>query len=105
MIGRFGNGKMFSNLMTDDENDDSSDQISLIEQRIEDLAKTAERCRKIILASKIAISGGVVLLLVLILGLYGAGQAALLASIALLLGGIVSLGSNVSTLEQTEEAI
>jgi hypothetical protein len=88
--------------MTDDE--EETDEISAIEDRIEALAKTAERCRKFILASKIAIAGGVVLLLVVILGLFGTGQAAL-GSIALVLGGIVSLGSNISTLQQTEAAI
>jgi hypothetical protein len=95
---------MLSSPMTDDE-DDSPDAISDIEARIEALAATAERCRKSILASRIAIAGGLVLLLALILGLYGAGQVALLGSIALLLGGIVSLGSNIGTLQQTEAAI
>jgi hypothetical protein len=84
--------------------DEATDEIAAIEDRIEALAKTAERCRKFILASKIAIAGGAVLLLVVILGLFGTGQAAL-GSIALVLGGIVSLGSNVSTLQQTEAAI
>ena len=45
------------------------------------------------------------MLLVTILGLFGLGQAATLGSIALMLGGIVSLGSNVSTLQQTDRAI
>ena len=84
--------------------EEETDEISAIEDRIEALAWTAERCRKFILASKIAIAGGVVLLLVVILGLFGTGQAAL-GSIALVLGGIVSLGSNISTLQQTEAAI
>jgi len=88
--------------MTDD---DDADEISDIEDRIEALAEIAERCRKFILASKIAIAGGFALLLVVILGLFGAGQVAALGSIALVLGGIVSLGSNLGTLEQTEEAI
>jgi hypothetical protein len=87
------------NVTADD--DDSGDDIALIEQRLERLAETAERCRKIILASKAAIAGGVVLLLVIMLGLFGASQTAALGSIALVLGGIVSLGSNVSTLRQT----
>jgi curli biogenesis system outer membrane secretion channel CsgG len=39
------------------------------------------------------------------LGLFGTAQAAVLGSIALVLGGIVSLGSNVSTLRQTETTI
>ena len=85
--------------------DDQTDEISQIEDRIERLAEIAERCRKYILASKIAIGGGGALLLVAILGLFGTGQTAALGSIALVLGGIVSLGSNVSTLRQTESAI
>ncbi|MDE5441268.1 hypothetical protein GWG65_07340 [Bradyrhizobium sp. CSA207] len=84
---------------------DPTDEISDIEARIEALAEIAERCRKYILASKIAIGGGAVLLLVTILGVFGFGQTAALGSIALMLGGIVSLGSNVSTLRQTESAI
>ncbi|MDA9491247.1 hypothetical protein [Bradyrhizobium sp. CCBAU 11361] len=84
--------------------DDQTDEISQIEDRIERLAEIAERCRKYILASKIAIGGGGALLFA-ILGLWGAGQTAALGSIALVLGGIVSLGSNVSTLRQTESAI
>ena len=85
--------------------DDPTDQISDIEDRIEALAEIAERCRKYILASKIAIGGGGALLLITILGLFGTGLIAALGSIALVLGGIVSLGSNVSTLRQTESAI
>ncbi|WP_035967324.1 hypothetical protein [Bradyrhizobium sp. YR681] len=84
---------------------DSSDKISDIEDRIERLAEIAERCRKYILASKIAIGAGGTLLLITILGLFGTGPTAALGSIALILGGIVSLGSNVSTLRQTDEAI
>jgi hypothetical protein len=88
--------------MTDD---DLTDEISDIEERIEVLARTSERCRKFILASKVAIAAGAVLLLVVILGLFGAGQSAVLGSIALVLGGIVSLGSNISTLQQTDAAL
>src|SRR4029079_19387562 len=85
--------------------DDSIDEISKVEARIEELAEVSERCRKIILASKAAIAGGFVLLLVTILGLFGSSQVAALGSIAAMLGGIVSLGSNVSTLRQTTDAI
>ena len=88
--------------MTDDED---TDEISQLEARIEQLSEIAERCRRIILASKVAIAGGVTLLLIVILGLFGAGQTAALGSIALVLGGIVSLGSNISTLRQTDAAI
>lgn len=85
--------------------DDPTDEISDVEARIEALAEVAERCRKIILGSKIAVASGFALLLITVLGLFGAGESALLGSIALVLGGIVSLGSNVSTLRQTEAAI
>ena len=85
--------------------DDPTDEISEIEARIEELAEIAERCRKFILASKAATAGGVALLLVTVLGLFGSGQVPALGSIALVLGGIVSLGSNVSTLRQTNASI
>jgi hypothetical protein len=85
--------------------DDPTDEISLIEERLEELAEVSERCRKIILVSKAAIAGGVALLLVMMLGLFGSSQVAALGSIAAVLGGIVSLGSNVSTLRQTSDAI
>jgi hypothetical protein len=88
--------------MTDD---DPTDEISEIEDRIEALAESAERCRKFILASRIAIGGGGALLLIAILGLFGSGEVTAFGSIALVLGGIVSLGSNFSTLRQIETAI
>ena len=85
--------------------DDPTDDISLIEERLEELAEVSERCRKIILASKAAITGGFAVLVVTVLGLFGSSQVAALGSIAAVLGGIVSLGSNVSTLRQTTDAI
>jgi len=85
--------------------DNPIDEISRIEARLEELAEVSERCRKIILVSKVAITGGVSLLLVMVLGLFGSNQVAAIGSIAMVLGGIVSFGSNVSTLRQTTAAM
>ena len=90
------------NLMAED---DPNNEISQIESRLEELAEIAERCRKIILVSKVAIVIGSAVLLVMLLGLFTSNQAAALGSIAAVLGGIVSLGSNVGTLRQTMAAI
>jgi hypothetical protein len=93
-----------SKLKTTDQ-DNPTDEISRIETRLEELAEVAERCRKIILVSKAAITGGVALLLLMMFGLFGSSEVAAIGSIAAVLGGIVSLGSNVSTLEQTMAAM
>jgi hypothetical protein len=81
------------------------DVISRIEGEIEELAEVSERCRKIILVSKAAIASGVALLLFMMLGLIGSNQVAAIGSIAVVLGGIVSFGSNVSTLRQAKAAM
>lgn len=80
-------------------------QIASIEARLEQLAAEAERCRKFILASKIAIGGGIALMFAMLIGVVGSEAAVALGSIAAVLGGIVSLGSNTSTLQQTTAAI
>lgn len=85
--------------------DNPIDEISLIEAQLEELAEVVERCRKIILVSKAAIVIGVALLLVMMLGLFASNQVAAIGSIAVVLGGIVSLGSNVSTLRHTMAAM
>jgi hypothetical protein len=85
--------------------DDATDEISRIEAQLEELGEVAERCRKIILASKLAIAAGAGSLLVMMLGLLGSSPVAAIGAIAVVLGGIVSLGSNVSTLQQTMAAM
>jgi hypothetical protein len=57
------------------------------------------------LISKAAIAGGVALLLFAMLGFFGSNQVAAIGSIAVVLGGIVSLGSNTSTLQETMAAM
>jgi hypothetical protein len=57
------------------------------------------------LVSKVAIAGGVALPLFMMLGLFGSNQVVAIVSIAVVLGGIASLGSNVSALQQTMAAM
>jgi hypothetical protein len=85
--------------------DDPIDEISRIEAQLEELAQVRERCRKIILVSKAAIAVGVALPLFMMLGLFGSDQLVAIGSIAVVLGGIVSLGSNIGTLQQTVAAM
>jgi hypothetical protein len=86
--------------------DDSvRDQIAGLEQEIEALAESAERCRKVALAAKAAIVIGAAWLAALILGLIRPDAASLLGATAVILGGIVVTGSNATTARQTEAAI
>jgi hypothetical protein len=81
------------------------EEISRIEAQLEELAAVAERCRKVALVSKLAIAGGVALPLLMMLGLFEANEVAAIGSIAVVLGGIVSLGSNASTLRENMAAM
>ena len=91
--------------MTLMDEDNPIDEISRIEARLDELAEVSEQCRKIILVSKAAIAGSIALLLVTMLGLFGSNQVTAIGSIAVVIGGIVSLGSNVSTLRETMAAM
>jgi hypothetical protein len=85
--------------------DETIDEISRIEAQLEDLTEVCERCRKIEFVSRAAIAGGVAAPLLMLAGVFASSEAALIGSIAAVLGGIVLLGSNASTLRQTMAAI
>jgi hypothetical protein len=79
---------------------DPHEQIARLEAQIEAQAETVESCRKIMLVAKVAIAGGALLILAMILGLLRPELASLSGATAALLGGIVLLGSNRSTSDQ-----
>jgi hypothetical protein len=79
-------------------NDAPHNEIERLEERIELLSDSAERCRKIILFSKLVIVIGAVLLPAVVLGLVD--RTAMVGAIAALIGGIVAFGSNTSTLNR-----
>lgn len=71
--------------------------ITELEDRIEALSESLERCRKVAYAAKGAISAGAVVMVAQLLGLLGADVLWLLVAAILLLGGIVLAGSNSRT--------
>jgi hypothetical protein len=89
-----------SRLQMDDDGD-LHEQILHIEARIEDLTDIIERCRKIILISKVAIAAGGILILATVIGAVGFDPTVLIGAIAAVIGGTVVFGSNTSTLKQT----
>jgi len=79
---------------------DPHEEIVRLEARIEELAARIENCRKFILASRIAIVAGGIVLVALLLGALRFDPAEMMAAIAALLGGIVVWGSNGSTAKE-----
>jgi len=88
-----------------DDGGDLHEQILHIEAHIEELTEIIERCRKIILISKVAIAAGGILILAIIIGAVGFDPTVLIGAIAAVVGGIVVFGSNTSTLKQTSTAM
>jgi hypothetical protein len=80
--------------------EDPAAQIPRLESEIERLARVAESCRKVILAAKIAIVLGALVVVVTIAGLIRVDQLVTLAAIAGILGGIAAAGSNSRTLRE-----
>jgi len=80
--------------------DDLRDQIIRLESHIEELAELTQRCRKLIVISKLAIAAGGIWLLAITLGAIGFDPVTMIGAIAVVIGGIVVFGSNTSTLKQ-----
>ena len=81
------------------------EQISRLEERIEELADVIERCRKLMLFSKAAISAGGVLIVAMMFGAIRFDPAAMIGALTAVIGGTVLLGSNSSTSQQTMAAM
>ena len=84
---------------------DIRDDIDQLEARIETLTASIERCRKISLAAKIALAAGAVWFALLLLWIVSFSAAAFVAALSAVLGGLVLLGSNATTWEQTAAAL
>ena len=76
-----------------------------LEARIEELFEAAERCQKVIMVARVAIAIGGLLLIFIVFGLLRREPIALVAGLTAVLGGVVLLGSNKSTLEEIMASI
>ena len=79
---------------------DPHDAIERLEAQIDELAARLESCRKFVLAGRVALLAGAVLLVTVLFGLIPFDPRLLLAAIAAVLGGIVVWGSNSSTADE-----
>jgi len=83
----------------------TGDEISRIEQRIEDLQAAIERCRKLSLAAKATIAAGGLWLALTLTGIVHFAPWLAIAALSAVIGGVVLLGSNATTWTQTNDAL
>ena len=88
-----------------DEEPDPHDEIARLEAEIEERTEAIERCRKVILLSKIAAATGALVFVLLLLGIVPPDATAMIISIAAALGGAVGLGSTTTTAGQLADAV
>lgn len=84
--------------------DELRQDIAALEERIEHLREASERCRKISVAARIAIATGAAAAVLTLLGFMPFYPTVFFGSLAAVIGGVVLLGSNRTTWEQTDEA-
>src|SRR6266849_7343172 len=83
---------------------DHRDEIVQLEAQIDELAARIENCRKFILAGRIAVAGGGLVLIAMLVGAIQFDPSIMGVAIAAVLAGIVAAGSNRSTaIEATHE--
>jgi len=85
--------------------DDLQDDIARLEARIEELRASRERCRKVSLAGRIALYVSGLWLILTLTSLLPFSPTPFFAALAAVIGGLVLLGSNKTTWEQTEDEL
>ena len=79
---------------------DHRDEIVRLEAQIDELAATVESCRKFIVAGRIAVAGGGVVLVAMVIGAIRFDPSVMAGAVAAVLAGIVAAGSNRSTAKE-----
>jgi hypothetical protein len=92
-------------LYTHKNDGDPHDEIVRLEAKIEELTAKIESCSKFILASRIAMASGGIVIAAILLGAIRFDPAAITAAVAALLGGIVVWGSNGSTAKEAAKEL
>ncbi len=87
------------------ESADPHEEIVHLEEHVEELAAKIESCRKFILASRIAVAGGGLVLVAMLVGVIRSDLGLLATAVSLLLGGIVVWGSNNSTAKEAMKEV
>ncbi|MBX6327935.1 MAG: hypothetical protein IRY89_05120 [Pseudolabrys sp.] len=91
--------------------DDFSDEeiaredIARVEERIDELLQSIERCRKFSLAGKAAIALGSAWIALTVAGIASFAAAPVIGALALVIGGVVLLGSNATTWNEAETSL
>ena len=80
--------------------DDHHSEIVRLEEQIDELEATIESCRKFILAGRIAVASGGVILIAMMVGGIQFNSSVMGIAGAAVLGGIVAAGSNRSTAKE-----
>jgi hypothetical protein len=84
------------------DDDSVRDQIAQLEERIERLSDSIERCRKVAVGAKIAVAAGALWFALMLLWILPFTATAFVAATTAVLGGFVLLGSNSTTWTQLE---
>lgn len=79
---------------------DPHDEIERLEAQIDEIERRLKSCRKFILASRIAVVGGGIVFVAMLLGAIRFDPAVMAAAFAAVLGGIAVWGSNGSTAKE-----
>jgi len=79
---------------------DVAREITRLEAEIEVMAGEVESCRKIMLAARLAMTGGGAWIAATVIGLLNFYPVGLVAALIAVIGGIVAFGSNASTARQ-----
>ncbi len=84
---------------------DHRDEIVRLEERIDELAESIERCRKFSLAGRIVVLGGGSVLIPMVIGATQIDLSVMAVSMTAILGGVVVAGTNRSTAQEAMQEL